>query len=74
MKKHLQGGPPGRGQPFVDTEELRFRNLYCCGTFNLLFTNCIPRPDGPPCIYMLTVMEAGAHCTYVNMRQPKLRP
>ena len=31
--------------------ELQFsiRSLYCRGTFNWMSTNCVPRPDGPPC-------------------------
>ena len=31
--------------------ELHFtiRSLYCSGTFNLMSTNCVPQPKGPPC-------------------------
>ena len=25
------------------------RSLYCVETFNLMSTNSVPRPDGPPC-------------------------
>ena len=35
--------------------ELRFsiRRLYCDGTLNLMSTNSVPRPDGPPCIFAI---------------------
>ena len=32
---HVQGGPSGRGQPFVDIE---VRSLFCSGTFHMMST------------------------------------
>ena len=40
---------------FVDSEirvALSKRSLFCCRTFNLMSTNSVPRPDGPPCNYL----------------------
>ena len=36
---------------WIFQQALRFsiRSLYCGGTFNLMSTNCIPLPNGPPC-------------------------
>ena len=48
---YLQGGASGQGQPFVDIGiRVGFiaRSLYCGGAFNLISTNSVPRPDGPP--------------------------
>ena len=30
-------------------EGFSIRSLYCDGTLNFLSTNCVPRPDRPPC-------------------------
>ena len=54
-KRGVQGGPSGRGQPFVDNE-IRVALLYTNfilihdRTFEFMSTNTLPRPDGPPCI------------------------
>ena len=29
--------------------DFSIRSLYCGGTFNLMSTNSVPQPDGPPC-------------------------
>ena len=44
-------------------KELHFSiwNLYRGGTFNLMSTNSIPRPDGPPCIWHWLSTAKGAY-------------